>query len=182
MEKRELKWKAQRAKLCCCQICSGFYYFFLEHEYTQGTSRQSPPSIFLSTEAGEGLGECGRQVGAGEGGSFLPAGCGQVAFPLASSREPHIFSISQGPGKQFGICFAIQMISLRRLWHLSNLSTSQQDHTFAPTLSNDIKSYMLLAERVREGEKSQRKTTVHSKPSNDSALEQWGVGFFATVL
>lgn len=67
--------------------------------------------------------------------------------------------------KQCGGCFAIQMISPRRWVYLSNVSTSQQDHTFVPTLSNNIKSYTVLERVRRDGEESQRNSIACSKPS-----------------
>lgn len=82
VEKRELKWKAPRARLHSCHICSGLSCLFLESEHTQGIFFLSSPSTILHAEASTGLGEWGWQGGGGEGGqSFLPESCGQFGQP-----------------------------------------------------------------------------------------------------
>lgn len=80
-------------------------------------------------------------------------------------EEPHSFSTSLALVKQWGSCFASQMISPCRRGYLLNVSTSQPDHTFAPTLSNNIKNYVLWQRGRRDGEESQRKIIACSKPS-----------------
>lgn len=113
--------------------------FLFRAEAHPGNLPSEPPGTTLPAEASKGL---GTEAGGGDG--VIPSrGTGSVAPPNFLAGAPCL-PTSLEPMKQFGICSAVQMISPRGLWHLSDWPTSQQDHKFSPALSNSVKNCIFV--------------------------------------
>lgn len=174
VEKRELKWKTKRARFGTCQVFFFFFWlsvFLFRAGAHPGNLPLERPGTTLPTKAGKGLGDWGRCV---EGASFPPGRPRQLppTHPTFLKGAPCL-PTSWEPMKQYGICSALQMISPRRLWHLSDLPTSQQDHKFSPTLLNNIKNYIFVGWESEEGggKKTQRILIACSKSNSSSVSE-----------
>lgn len=155
-----IKMKSSKSKaLLLPGFFSGFQCFFLVHEHIQEMSPQSPSSSIPPTEAGKGLGEWGRQVGRWAGRRGSPSWGAWSARPPSGflPRAPY-FSHLSGPDETVWNMLCYPNDFFMQAVTLPNLSTSQRDHKFAPTLSNNSKSCILLAESEEGGRRKSKKS------------------------